>query len=527
MVNRRSRLLGGLAAAAAALLAMTGCSAGGAGGDAAQDGPSLVIDRAFDLKTADPARSYEHTGNMLAHALYDTLLTFEGSDVTQPVPSLAEVTPNADNTEFEVTLTGERHFSSGNPITADDVVFSLERVQGIAGSPSFLLDGVKVEKVDDKSVKLTTEKPMPQLPFILPNPSLGIVERAVVEQNGGSSGSDDAAEEFLNTTSAGSGPYLLESLELTSQIVLVANPAYDGPKEPGYGRIVIRNVETATQLVNVKGGDSQLALDLTGDQVAGLGSDIAVTTAPSSNLIFLLLNQSPEVNRFTSNPDFLAAVKSAIDYEALLEVAGEGSVVAPGLIPSSFVGALGEGQGPKHDPAKAAESLAKSGYAGETIQLNYPNDITLNGVDFNSVAQRVQSQLKEAGINVELAPAPVATELDAYRGGKETIGLWYWGADYPDPADYQVFTPGDLVGLRANWADGANPAVEQAAQAAATATGDARQGAYEELQNQLNAVGPFIPLLQPAVNIAAASSVTGVAVNDVWGIDLADLKPAG
>ena len=85
--------------------------------------------------------------------------------------------------------------------------------------------------------------------------------------------------------------------------------------------------------------------------------------------------------------------------------------------------------------------MAKSNYNGEEIPLNFPNDITVQGLELQSIAASVQAQLKSIGINIKLAPQPVATELDAYRGGKENIGLWYWGPDYPDPTDYLVFTP--------------------------------------------------------------------------------------
>lgn len=524
MVNAKMRVAGAAALAAATLFAMTGCAAnqGGAQGSS----QTLVIDRTFDLKSADPARSYEHTGNMLSHALYDTLLTFEGSDVTKPVASLAEVKPNDANTEFDVTLKSGRHFSDGSEVTADDVLFSFNRVKGVAGSPAFLLDGVDVAKTDATHLKITTKKPMPQLPYLLPNPSLAILNSKVVQQNGGLPAAADTAEKFLNENSAGSGPYKLEKLDLQSQFVLVKNDKYDGPKKPGYDRVVVRNVATATQLVNVKGGDSQMALDLTGDQVKDLPSNLKVTTVASTNMIFLLLNQSPEVNKFTANPEFVKAVKSAVEAPGLLEVAGTGSTVSAGVIPAAFVGGLKASEAAKHDAAAAAASLKASGYNGETIKLNYPNDVTLNGVDFNSLAQRVQAQLKAAGINVELAPAPVATELDAYRGGKEQIGLWYWGADYPDPSDYLVFGPGGLVGKRANYLENSDATVKAAMDKAAVATGDARAAAYQDFQKALAASGPFVPLLQPAVNIANDAKVSGVDVNPVWEIDVAELKPA-
>jgi peptide/nickel transport system substrate-binding protein len=512
----------GAAAIALSVLA-AGCSSGKTDGGTGAASKSLVIDKAFDLKTADPARMYEPTGEMVDKALYETLLTFEGGDVSKVVPGVATLDQSSDATTFTLTLEGTHTFSDGTKMTADDVVFSLQRVIGLKGNPSFLLDGVTVTKKDDTTVVLTTATPTPALPSILANPALGIVNSAVVKANGGSTDESDSAEKYLNTHSAGSGPYVLDSLNLASQVVLTTNEKYDGDK-PAYSRVVIRNVEGATQKINVEGGDAQVALDLSGDQVKGLGDGVKVTSDPSANVIFLLLNQNPAVSPITSNPDFVKAVKESIDYEDLVSLAGAGTSQAAGVVPSMFLGALDESDALSTDAAAAKADLAKSGYAGEKVTLNFPSDITLNGIEFPTIAQRLQAQLKTTGINVDLAPAPVATELDTYRAGKETIGLWYWGPDYPDPSDYLAFTPGAVVGLRAGWAEGADPTVSAlAATAAAGGSDEERKSQFQDLQRALNNSGPFVPLLQPGNNIAARSSVTGIVYNAVWTIDIAAL----
>ena len=52
---------------------------------------TLVVDATFQLKTADPARAFEPTASLVLHPVYETLVTFDGSDVTQVVPLLASV----------------------------------------------------------------------------------------------------------------------------------------------------------------------------------------------------------------------------------------------------------------------------------------------------------------------------------------------------------------------------------------------------------------------------------------------------
>lgn len=518
-----------VAIGAVALLAVTGCSGGnsanGGGGSSAE---SLVIDTAFSVETADPGHSYDPTGNMLAKALYETLVDFEGSDVSTPVPGLASWEQNDGATEFTFTLEGDRVFSDGTPIEAKDVVFTLQRIQGMVDAkPNFLLAGVMVEEVDEKTVKFTTETPLLQLPAILANPALGIVNSDVVIENGGTTDGTDTAQAFLDGESAGSGPFVLDTLDLSSQIVLSKSDEYNGDEESAYDRVVLRNVtESATQLANLKGGDTMVAMDLNGDQVSTLGDDLNVDSVPSGQTIFLLLNQSPENAGDLANVKIAEAMRYALDYDALLELAGAGSVQATGVIPPGFEGALDAGV--EQDLDRVESALAEAGYTGQTLKLQFPNDYPVGGVEFTPLAERVQAQLKDAGINVELAPAPFATELDAYVNGTEGFGLWFWGPDYADSANFLPFGPGLKVGLRSGWAADANPEIGELAAAAASATDpDERTAAFTEFAEAMQADGPFVPLVVPGRNIAAAGDVTGAVYNSVWEIDIAEIAPAG
>jgi peptide/nickel transport system substrate-binding protein len=159
--------------------------------------------------------------------------------------------------------------------------------------------------------------------------------------------------------------------------------------------------------------------------------------------------------------------------------------------------------------------------AGQKPKLAYPSDLTLNGLSFQTLAEKLQSQLAAAGIAIDLAPAPVATELDNYRGGKEQMGLWYWGPDFPDPSNYLAFAPGGLIGKRANWPATAAPAINALATSAGSTADTAKRDAlYQQFQQGLNASGPFIPLVQPPSNVVTATSVTGATYNPIWTVDV-------
>src|SRR4051812_7672829 len=291
-----------VAVAVVAALGLSACGGGDDSGDSAgSDGDrTLVVDTSFQLTTSDPARMFEPTGQVVDHVIYETLFTFEGTDSTTPVPLIAtgdEV--SEDGLVHTMALRDDVTFSDGTKMTADDVVFSLNRVAQVKGNPSFLMDGVTVAKVDDSTVTLTTATPDPALPFKLTNPALGVVNSAAVTEAGGSAdaGADtaDKAEDALNGESQGSGPYVLDTFDVQDQVVLVKNPEYWGD-EPAYDRIVLRNTEASVQSVNVRSGDSQLVLDLSADQAAELGGDVTVDSSASANVFFVYTNNDPAVS---------------------------------------------------------------------------------------------------------------------------------------------------------------------------------------------------------------------------------------
>jgi len=164
----------------------------------------------------------------------------------------------------------------------------------------------------------------------------------------------------------------------------------------------------------------------------------------------------------------------------------------------------------------------------QKITIEYPSNFTINGVLFDSLAQKVQANLQTAGLNVELAGAPVGTWLQRYRDGNMAFGLSLWGPDYPDPADYLAFMPGELVGLRAGWPAGSEKTVEALAAKVRVTTNDAaREKLYQTIQRRLNAYGPFFPLLQPTQVFVSTKDLATAKFNAVYSIDVTQTKPKG
>jgi peptide/nickel transport system substrate-binding protein len=491
----------------------------------------LVVDKSFDMKTADPQREFEVSGGIVAKALYSTLLTFKGADSATPVPSVASsYTASSDAKTFTFKLRTDIKFSDGTPLTSADVAFSFNRLINIKGNPSFLLSGVTVAAPDASTVVLTSTTPNPALPFIIPNPALGIVNSKLVKAHGGTDqpGADkaDQAESFLNTTSAGSGPYTLTSFSTTSEVDLTANPNYWGAK-PYYNKVVVRNIQAPTQLLDVQKGSNEIALDLSPDQASSLsGSSVTVNAIPGPNVFFLLANDNPKISKITSNKHFQNAIRYSIDYAGFVQLAGAGAIQTPGVVPSMFLGALPASSAVQRDLTKAKAELAASGIKNPTVNLGFPSDFTLNGLSFSTMAQKIQANLADAGIKANLTGSPISTALADYRAGTEQLGLWLWGPDYPDPNDYLVFLPGNLVGLRAGWTAGSDPSLEALGQQAASTTdNNLRKQQFQQIQTQLNTDGPFFPIIQAGQVVASSKGVTGADYNPTWTIDVSE--PSG
>ena len=499
-------------------------------------GATLVIDNSFTIKTSDPQRAFDPTASIVDRAIFDTLFTYKGGDLAHPIPLLVQSwKASTDAKTFSFQLKRNARFADGTPLTSADVVFSLNRLVNLKGNPAFLLDGVTARARGKYTVVMTAKTPDTALPSILANPSTGIVNSKLVKKNGGTAsvGADknDKAEQWLNSSAsigAGSGPYVLKSFSTTSQVTLAPNPRYWGAKKAAFGTVVLRNMIAATQLINIQRGKHEVAIDLSSDQAQSLKSNknVKVSLQPSTWVFWLFANNNPQISSITSNKQFQQAVRYALDYKSIVQIAGPGAIQTPGVIPSMFLGALPQKDAVKQDVAKAKAALQASGVGNQKITLEYPSDLTINGVPFTSLAQKVQANLQAVGFNVELSGAPTGTWLTKYRDGKMAFGLSLWGPDYPDPSDYLVFSPGQLVGTRVGWTAGSDPAIEKlAAQALVTTDAAARQKLYEQIQQQLNARGPYFPLIQPTQVFVATTDLKNAVYNATYSVDVTQVAP--
>ena len=492
---------------------------------------ALVVGANFVVKSLDPGRTVETTSNMVNHSVYDSLVTFDGEDLSTPKPSLAtDWTVSPDGTTYTFRLRRNVKFSGGNPLTSADVKWSLDRVRYLKNNPAFFLNSVDdIQTPDPYTVVLKLKAPNPSLLPILASSSLGAVDSKLVGQKGGDASPDakdrDKAEAFLHAQSAGTGAYILERYVPDQEIVLVRNPNH-WRGAPKLERIVIRNItEPAAQKLQVERGDLDVATGLDQDQMKALRNAQGVTAkaSPAATTFYVLMNANREIGGPFANPKVQQAVRYALDYDGIMALAGPGAVRLAGVIPVVFPGAMDPRQAPKMDRERARALLKEANLGEVKGALSYAADSTIWGIQMNLLAQKVQADLAAVGIAVTLSGLPRATALQAYRDGKNQISVWSWAADYPDGQNFLVYAPGRTVGKRAGWLPEASPEAAELAKMAADAEAERdptkSAGLYRKIDERLSQVGPYAPLLQPAVPYAFRSNVQGVTFNSVWGVD--------
>lgn len=525
-LGRNLRIGGTTALVLLLAIATLGTSSSAAVSSTTANNGVLVIDNAFNNKGLDPQHEFSVTASMAHRAMYDTLLQFKGTS-SVPKPDLATSwVVSKDHRSITFNLRKDVKFSDGTPLTAKDVVFSYARLVNLKWQESFLLAHLQLRALGKYKVVLESDKPNPALLRIVEAAQLSVVNRKQVVAAGGTAAANastaDKAEQWFNSHSAGSGPYMLKSFTPQQQIVMVPNPHYWGPK-PKWKQIIIRNVTSAAQLLSVQRGTNEVAFDISATQVASLkkNKNVQVWTGPSTSIFFLGVNMRPGVTQ-ASNPHILKAIRYAIDYQSELQLAGPGAVRLPGIVPIGFLGALPRNEAIRRDLAKARAEIAASGIKNPTIDIHYVAGFSFAGVSVDALAQKVQSSLEDAGLKVNLKGLPIGPYLELRSQAKLAVTVSLAATDYPDPNDMLQYAPGGSSAV-SNWGYTAemDPAGAALAAKAQSEMNDKKRAAlFQQLQRHMNSNSPFIPEFQAPAVLVASKNLTGIVHSPIVGLDV-------
>lgn len=492
-------------------------------GDAARE---LIIARDMDIQTLDPSRSFCDTCQIYLTATYQTLIGIDPNDPTVQVPRIAtDWAANADSTEFTFNLNPDAVFADGTQITSADVKWSWERLANLAASPSFLMSGyTAIETPDDQTVIVTFESPNSAFLPIVSAAYMAVINSAVAETDGGAVaavGADtaDGAEAWFLENSAGSGPYVLASYTDGDSLVLERNENFWGTPAT-FPKITIKQVADSTaQLQQLQAGDVDIAMQINVDALSQIEGDpnLVVKTVDSYNYVYVAFSPGAVGAEGIADPKVREAMKLALDYDGILDVTvgGAGKLQAS-PIPNGFVGSSSLAL-PSRDLEAAKALMTEAGYPdGFTVNAMYPT-VNVYGVDFDTMMQKVQQDLKEIGVELELEPVEFPQWIDRINAEGIPVTAVYFAPDHTDSSQYVQYF-GEVDG--SSWANRAGGGgsgtplldpteVDLLAQALA-ADSATIEGIYAQLGQEMMNNAVIVPLVNPQLVQAYAADITNM-----------------
>lgn len=499
-----------------------------AAGGQQPSGALVYANNIDDIVSLDPAIAYEFSGVLIDHNVYEGLVQFIGADLANLKPALAEkwdIKDAGDHWELTFTLRDDAKFSSGNPVTADDVVYSIQRAIALNKSPAFLYTDIakltqeSATAKDPKTVVITMPKDAsPQALLTIFTFTLGgIVDSKEVkahEVNG------DWGSGWLLDHSAGTGPYVIDHWTKDSEVLLKANP--NASVQPKIAQVLMKHVpESNNQQALLEKGDADIAQNLTPEQIADVTTKPGVASVKGDSLLLFYIGMNVGVKPL-DNPKVREAIRTVIDYDGITKdlLSGNGTKWQT-MIPNGLFGANPDT--PFQQDVAAAKALLKEAGVenGFEIELGVPSGAAPGGVAWADLAAKVQSDLDQIGIKATIQQVAQAELLTNYRAQKGQLTMILWGPDFPDP-DANVGSWTDYaaksIAYRNAWDD------KQAAadgRAAALETDLAKRAAeYKALTEYVLHNGPYAVLYQPTQLFGVRSNVQGFEWNPMGYADL-------
>ena len=417
---------------------------------------SWLLAGASTLQAADAPLRWSSAGDVLSfdfHAVADSFsqnfsaaiyeqLVQRGKD-TNFEPSLAQSWEVRDPLHWRFRLREGVKFHDGTPLTADDVVFSVQRSQHPNASNRALTTRLgRPRKIDDLTVEFVLDTPNPVLLEQLL--SAAIMSRAWCEAHGVArpQAYSEREETFAARNAMGTGPYMLKRYEPGVRTVLVRNPNYWGRFDGNINEVVYRPISSGpTRIAALLSGELDFVLDPPPTDVDKLRAQkgMKVVEGQEWRVIHLGFDQYRDELQYSSvkgkNPfkdrRVRLAFYHAVDVEALRDKVMRGAAAPTGSI--SFAPAVGGGETEArypHDPALARKLLAEAGYAdGFEVRLDCPNNRYIND---EKICIAVSAMLARVGIRAPVHAEPMVSfspRLDKRDASFFLIGIGGSGSD--------------------------------------------------------------------------------------------------
>lgn len=383
----------------------------------AQD--DTVIDFALGspVLTLDPGVAAGTQAQTVRFQIMETLVQIN-AETLEIEPLLAESWEVADDkVTWTFHLRDDVSFHDGSPLTAADVVASISRIidpEAGMGRANDLREIIKIEAVDDLTVKIVTGAPSGTLLRALALDSASVLSAASIEEFG----------EDLGWNPVGTGPFKYESHVAEQSVSLVRNEDYWGEMPAATGVNFLTVPEAATRLTMLETGEADIVVDVPGFEIDRLRDTdgIGLIERPNTRLGHIGIN--------TNQPPFdNVLVRQAVNFAINRDAIVAGILRGVGVPADSIIAPTVAGYAPQdlysYDPEHAKELLAEAGYPqGFKTTIRTPQGRYY--MDRETVVA-VQAQLAQVGIIAEVEVVDWSTYLTVLRepeGENDTALYW-------------------------------------------------------------------------------------------------------
>ena len=376
-----------------------------------------------------------------------------------------------------------------------------------------------MEAVDEKTVKFTLCYPDVAFPSKVAFSAFAINDADYLEATGG--GGD------LIEKPNGTGPYMLADWRRGDQMIFQRFEDYWGDKAIPATVVFRWGAESAQRLVELQAG--------TVDGIDGVGPDDFATVEEDPNLQ-LALRSGTNVfylgmnNKYPpfDNERVRQAFAMAIDRQRLVDnFYPPGSSVATQFMPPAIFGYSEGLDWYPYDPAQAKQILEEEGVLpGFKTTITYRDVVRGYLPNPGIVAQDIQAQLADIGVEVEIVQMESGAFLDAAdRGEIDGFHMLGWGADYPDATNFLDYHFGP--GASAQFGAGFPDIWEALKEGSTRATPEERQPFYDKANELIKQHVPMIPVAHGGNAAAFKADVEGAYASDIGAEQFALMNPGG
>ncbi|WP_285780357.1 ABC transporter substrate-binding protein [Microtetraspora sp. NBRC 13810] len=480
----------------------TDTAAGGGGGGGKRVGGDLKIVRSQDAVSMNNTMVFSNASIWVFQQIFETLYT-NAPDGKSVKPWLAEsYTTSDDKLTWTFKLRSGVLFSNGQPVTAEDVKFSLDKAGSTKGGWEFINSAIdKVTAPDASTVVITTKYPWAPLLADLACPNNGIVPK----NYGGRS-----ADDFYNAP-VGTGPFMWGSWSKGSSLTLKKNPHYWQQGKPAVDSVTWQVVpDDNTRNLMVQGGQADINENppfSTLDQLRSSGT-VKVDVFPSTRTDYVMMNNTKKPY---DDIHVRRAISYAIDRNALVKsvLFGNGKAANSVFMPTvPYYDANTPGL--QFDMAKAKAELAQSSVPNgfTTTYLASSGDST-----DAAIAQIMQASLKQLGITMNIQNTDPSAVHDLQTKLNFEITHSYWTMDIADPDELAQYALDPTTGghsFNTGYDDKATIDLVHKAQKTFDTT--ARQQLYSEIQTKAAESAYMAFLYYQPFPYATRSGVAGFQV---------------